>query len=96
MLRVRLLPGHFEPDQGNQRRTCIGKIVESIRSDSDGIADKTGQKLTDKKKDIKTDSHASAKHSIGLPDRRAFRLFIVFNKKSGQQLYHDATSLELK
>ena len=76
---VRFLTGHLKADQRDQRGARIGQVVEGVRGDGDGIAEKPCEKFSQKQQDIEADSHAAAQHAVGLPHFGQVGLLIIFN-----------------
>ena len=83
MLRIGFLPGDPESDERDNRGTCVGKIIESICRDGDGIAQNTGDPFSEEKKQVQADPHGAAKCAVCLAHLGRRIVFPVFYKYGG-------------
>ena len=82
---IRLLARHFEADQRDQGGARIGKVVEGVRCDGDGVAEKPREEFPQEKHRVQADPNGSAEHAVGLPDLRTLRFPVIFDKKPCQK-----------
>ena len=83
MVGVCFLRSNPKADQCDDRRACIGQIVEGICDDGDGSADQACTKFCTKEQNIQKDAEHTAYEAVFLPYFRRFNIFSVFYQQSG-------------
>ena len=83
MFRVGLLSGNPESDERDNGGTRVGKIVESVGRDGDGITQNTGDPFSEEKKQVQADPHGAAERAVRLAHLGRRIVFPVLYKYGG-------------
>ena len=83
MFRIGLLSGNPESDERDNGGACVGKIVEGVGRDGDGIAQNTGDPFSEEKKQVQADPHSAAECAVRLTHLGRRIVFPVLYKYGG-------------
>ena len=85
MVRVRCFAREAESDHGDNGRSCIGKVIQRITDDGDGVGEDTHDQFSEKQENIEEDPAGTADLTDFPSDMRLLGLLIVRYQFSNQK-----------
>ena len=95
MLRIGLLPGEPEADNGDHRGGGVGQVVEGVRHYGDGACDEPGKELHREQQDVQSDAQRAAERAIAAANGGVCRVFTAGQEKFDKQSEQREASLFL-
>ena len=88
MVGVRCFSRETKTDHRDDRRSCVGEVVQSVTDDGDGVRENTHDELSDEKQDVEEDTARTADTSDVAADLRLLRLIDILHQFSDQKRDH--------